>query len=327
MTNNRIMLPVRGYSFFTYLKPLTQKTFVIIWILKKMDTRKLLNQIISLLTKNLLSLILHIIHIKGKHMYIDSHAHFDIILAESSISENKLINEVKKNSIEYMVQVSVDRQSISWSHDFAKRHKDEGVFFTAGIHPSSAADNKNLEYLSGFVRDIMKTDDSDLLFGIGECGLDYYRMHQDKNTQKDSFEHQIALAKEINRPLIIHSRDAMQETISLLQLHKPEKGIMHCFSGDREAVKKILDMGFYISFSGNLTYKNAKNIQDAACYVPLDRILLETDSPYLAPIPLRGKKNRPDNVIHIYNFLAEIKNESHELIREKIYENFNRIKP
>ena len=253
-------------------------------------------------------------------MYIDSHSHFDISIEEKVDTEEALIAGLTDNNIKYAVQISTEAEGFNWSYELAKKHKN--ILFTIGIHPSSSASEKELICLSKFVEKIMKSDDSYLLFGIGETGLDYYRMRQPKDIQIHSFEYQIDVAKTWELPLIVHSRNASFETLKILEQKLPKTGIMHCFSGDKNIARKLLDIGFYISFAGNLTYKKAYNLQEAASYIPIDRLLLETDSPFLTPVPLRGKENRPEYVIHTYKFLANLRNENMTKIEDEIYNNF-----
>ncbi|MBN2534440.1 MAG: TatD family hydrolase [Spirochaetales bacterium] len=258
-------------------------------------------------------------------MYIDSHTHFDIVMDWHHSDENTVIKNLKDHEIIHSVQVAIDTETSQWSYDFAKRNRDAGVLFTLGIHPSSYAGKKELTLLTDMVSRVMKTD-PDIFFGIGECGLDYFRMKQQKSMQIEGFSTQIVLAKQYDLPLIIHIRDAFTDALELLKPRSPVWGIMHCFPGDRHAAQKALDLGFYISFAGNLTYKNAHILHDTAKYVPMDHILLETDAPFLSPIPLRGKKNKPEYVIHTYEYIAALKGTTCEKVKEKVYENFSRIK-
>jgi len=255
-------------------------------------------------------------------MILDSHVHFNMILEDKKISESDLIKSLKENNMEYAVQISVEEKDFIWSRDFARRNFDNGIFYTLGIHPSSPAEDKKLSNLSFIVEQEMSGKFSRLLLGIGECGLDYYRMHQPKEMQIQSFETQIDIAKKHKLPLIIHSRDAMDDTLEILKNKKYGYGIMHCFAGDSAAAKRVLDMGFMISFAGNVTYKAAVELHDSAAYVPLDRILLETDSPFLSPIPMRGKPNLPEYIKHTYKFIAEHKKISLEELEDSITENF-----
>lgn len=245
-----------------------------------------------------------------------------MILNDKKISEEDIINSLKSNNIEYAVQISVEERDFIWSRDFAERNSKRGIFYTLGIHPSSPAQDHRLTNLASFVEQEMNSSRSGLLLGIGECGLDYYRMHQTKEMQLNSFEKQIDIAKRFKLPLIIHSREAMDETLDMLKKKNCGHGIMHCFAGDSSAAKRVLDMGFMISFAGNVTYKNAVELHDAAGYVPLDRILLETDSPFLSPVPMRGKPNLPEYIINTYKFVAGLKNIPVSKLEESVTENF-----
>jgi len=258
-------------------------------------------------------------------MILDSHVHFDMIMEDKKISETDIIRSLKYNNIEFAVQISVDEKDFAWSRDFARRNYESGIFYTLGIHPSSPAQQETLSKLASLVELEMKGKFSRLLFGIGECGLDYYRMHQTKEMQINSFETQIDIAKKHKLPLIIHSREAMDPTLEILKNKKYGHGIMHCFAGDSKAAKRVLDMGFMISFAGNVTYKNAVELHDSAAYVPLDRLLLETDSPFLSPVPMRGKPNLPENIKHTYNFISSLKKVSSSKLEDSITGNFNRL--
>lgn len=253
-------------------------------------------------------------------MYIDSHAHFDLILEDTSDSEDTFIGNLRANNLTRVVQASIDVAGSRWSRDFANRRN--GVLFTAGIHPSSPAPEAELRALQDLAEEIHRSADSKLFFGIGECGLDFYRMRQPKEMQEQSFRFQIGLANRLGMPLIVHSRDAMEETLAILGETCVTGGIIHCFSGDRRAAGRALDLGFHISFAGNVTYRNATDLHDSAAYVPLDRLLVETDAPFLTPVPLRGRQNRPEHVIHAYKFIAELRGDSLDTITENVRKNF-----
>ncbi|HIV99372.1 MAG TPA: TatD family hydrolase [Candidatus Ornithospirochaeta avicola] len=161
---------------------------------------------------------------------------------------------------------------------------------------------------------------------IGECGLDLFHDYGRINTQKELFEAQIMLSRKLKRPIIIHSRDAAEDTVEILKKNTfSSSGIMHCFSYDKNVMKKPLDKGLYISFSGNVTYRKNEFIREAAIYCPSDRILYETDSPYLSPVPMRGKKNRPEYTEYILSFLSEIRKEDRSALYEKVNENYRRL--
>lgn len=255
-------------------------------------------------------------------MYIDSHAHFDLTLEDGSITEDDLMDQTHADDIAGAVQVSIDTACSRWSRDFAKRHAGHGILFTVGIHPSSPAGTIELDELNSLAEQIMSSDDSRLLFGIGECGLDFYRKRQPAEIQERSFRFQIELANRLGLPVVVHSRDAMEQTLSILRDTCRTTGIMHCFPGGRTDARRALDLGFYLSFAGNVTYRTASDIQAAASYVPLERLLVETDAPFLTPVPLRGKKNRPGYVVHTYRFIAGLRGEPVERIARAIRDNF-----
>lgn len=262
---------------------------------------------------------------KGEHMYVDTHTHFDNTLKrDKKLQLAALLAELTAAEVKYVVQVSIDVDSFRWSYDFARKYRESGVFFTLGLHPSSLAWDRELEELDRFVARVVK-DDPQLLLGIGECGLDYFRMHQSREMQTASFEHQLYLAKKYNLPVIIHTRDATADTLQILQANTPLWGIMHCFPGDKNDARRFLDLGFYLSFAGNVTYKKARELHDSATYVPLDRLLVETDAPYLTPEPLRGKTNKPVYVTHTYAFLADLRKQSSESLQTGVLENFEKI--
>ncbi len=259
-------------------------------------------------------------------MLLDSHAHFDIILDKvKNTTEDELVKNLKYSNIQYALQVSTEVQGLEWSRDFAVRNAQNGIRYTAGIHPSSSAEENELDAFVKFVESEMDGKNRKLLLGIGECGLDYFRMHQTKETQIRSFELQIDTAKKYRLPLIIHTRDSLEEGIKILKNKNANKGIMHCFSGDENTARDVLDLGFFISFAGNVTYKNAANLHEAAKYVPLDRLLLETDSPFLSPVPLRGKDNFPEYVKHTYKFIAKLKNISMQKLEDAVMENYETL--
>jgi TatD DNase family protein len=258
-------------------------------------------------------------------MYIDSHTHFNMVMKRLKIDEKTIIQNLKDHGLSHTVQVSIDLDTLQWSYEFAKRHRNAGVLFTLGIQPSFRAGDKELAVLKEMVAGAVKNH-PDLLFGIGECGLDYFRMKQEKHMQINGFAYQVSLAKEYDLPLIIHVRDAITDTFELLKSRSPVWGIMHCFPGDRYAAQKAMDLGFFISFAGNVTYKSAHILHETAKYVPLDRILLETDAPFLAPVPKRGKNNKPEYVIHTYEYIAELKKIPCDKLKEKVYENFLSMK-
>lgn len=257
--------------------------------------------------------------------YIDTHAHFDLCIEEGAGTENDLLAHLATSGIARAVHISIDVAGFAWAHSFAATHRKKGILFTLGIHPSSLAGKTELDEIEKYTERVMNSEDADLLFGIGETGLDYYRMRRPKDEQQNSFEQQIHLARKYHLPIIVHSRDASDDSLSIMKKYAPVYGIMHCFSEGPAYAKKFLDLGMYLSFAGNVTYKTAIMLQESAAYVPSDRLLLETDAPFLTPVPLRGKKNRPDFVIHTYRFIANLKKvKEHELVHQ-IEENFHSL--
>lgn len=254
--------------------------------------------------------------------YIDTHAHFDLCVEEGAGKESELVSGIEAAGIIHAVHVSIDAGGFSWAHQFASRHRTQGILFTLGIHPSSPAGQKELDAIERYAGHVMASDDATLLFGIGETGLDYYRLRRPKDEQCNSFEHQIHLAKKHCVPLIVHSRDATEDSLLIMGKYAPLRGIMHCFSEGSDYAKKFLDLGMYLSFAGNVTYKAAIKLQESAAYAPSDRLLLETDAPFLAPVPLRGKKNRPEFVIHTYQYVAHLRKVSEQELAHQINENF-----
>lgn len=257
-------------------------------------------------------------------MLIDSHAHFDLVLEESPLGEADLIRSMKGRGVGCAVQVSIDLESLRWSRDFIQRNKDS-FYFTAGIHPSSRVGEEVLSQFDAIVDEIMSSGERDRLVGIGECGLDYYRMRQPKDDQVRSFEHQIGIAKKYSLPLIVHTRDALEDTIDILKRHSPMYGIIHCFPGGSDDANRFVDMDFYCSFAGNVTYNKADMMQEAARHIPLDRLLLETDAPFLTPVPLRGRKNVPGNVEYTYDFIAKLRSQRRSVIEDSLEQNFAAI--
>jgi TatD DNase family protein len=181
----------------------------------------------------------------------------------------------------------------------AERHPD--VFASAGVHPHDAARDAALDFGALWAHP--------RLLAVGEVGLDYHYDHSPRETQAEVFRRYIALARQLNKPLIIHTRSAAEDTLQILETEGARDcgGVIHCFSEDRAFATRALDLGFYLSFSGIVTFKSAKAIQEVATFAPADRVLVETDSPYLAPVPLRGKRCEPAFVVHTGKFVAGLR--------------------
>ena len=234
---------------------------------------------------------------------IDTHAHLDFPELYSKL--DLIIENAKNQNVLKIITISTNlnkiKKIIQISNDY------DVVYFTVGVHPNEVLKDKDYENYS-LISDI---SNNLKCVGIGECGLDYHFGNEDKEKQKLSFITQIKVARDKKLPLIIHSRDADEDMIDILQDEYKKgafKAILHCFSSGKDLALCGLDLGFYISFSGIVTFKSAKLIQEIACIVPKDRILVETDAPYLAPTPFRGSVNEPKNCFYTAKFLSEIRN-------------------
>tara|TARA_Y100001970_G_scaffold158080_1_gene193373 strand:- start:4091 stop:4852 length:762 start_codon:yes stop_codon:yes gene_type:complete len=249
---------------------------------------------------------------------IDSHCHLD---HEPLLSDlDNVIQRSKKVGIEKLLTISTSLESFSRVKEIV--NKDEIIFGTIGIHPHET--NKNIidsEYIMNCLKENRK------IIGIGETGLDFYYNNSDKKSQIKSFKIHIEASLKSNVPLIIHSREAEKETFDILNEYKDEnlKILMHCFTGSKKFSEKLLKFDTFFSASGIITFKNSTDLQKTFKSLPLDRILIETDSPFLAPVPNRGKKNEPSFIDFTAAKLAEIKDlKKNELIRITT-KNFNNL--
>ena len=249
---------------------------------------------------------------------IDSHCHLD---HEPLLSDLENIIQRSKNAgIEKLLTISTSIESFSRVKELV--HKDEIIYGTIGIHPHEA--NKDI-INSEFIEKSLK--DNNKIIGIGETGLDFFYNNSDKDKQIDSFKIHIDAAIKTNVPLIIHSREAEEETFDILNDYKDQnlKILMHCFTGTKKFAKKLLDFNTFFSASGIITFKNAKELQDTFKFLPSDKILIETDSPFLAPVPNRGKKNEPSFINFTATKLAEIRNIDKSELIKLTTNNFNKL--
>ena len=249
---------------------------------------------------------------------IDSHCHLD---HEPLLSDlENIIQRSKDAGIEKLLTISTSIESFSRVKELV--HKDEIIYGTIGIHPHEA--NKDIVN-SEFIEKSLK--DNNKIIGIGETGLDFFYNNSDKDKQIDSFKIHIDAAIKTNVPLIIHSRDAEEETFDILNDYKDQnlKILMHCFTGSKKFAKKLLDFNTFFSASGIITFKNAKELQDTFKFLPSDKILIETDSPFLAPVPNRGKKNEPSFINFTAAKLAEIRNIDKSELIKLTTNNFNKL--
>lgn len=276
----------------------------------------------------------------------DSHAHYDD--AKFNIDRENIIKEVYESGVTKLVSAGYSLESSKRVIELAKQY--DFIYATCGISPNDIPDTKGefdaqLEELKKLInedknvdKNADKNDDkkfennnstsnSNKVVAIGEIGLDYYWNKENKELQKYAFIKQIELANNANLPIVIHTREAIMDTLDILKnIKKPIKpGVFHCCPLNVELVKEAVKLGFYISFAGPVTFKNSKNAQEVVKLVPLDKILIETDSPYLSPEPKRGTRNNSANVRYICEKVAEFKNVTAEELAKQTYENAKKV--
>ena len=248
-------------------------------------------------------------------MLTDTHCHLYYDEIKKDITN--VLNRAEKLGVNRFICVGTNMEDSLKCFDLAEKY--DNIFASAGIHPH---DSKNAP--PDFLDQIKKFMKSSKMVAIGEMGLDYYRNISLPDIQNSVFRKQVQLAQELKKPIIFHNRDADIDVIKVLSDFPDVIGVAHCFSSTISTAKTLLNMGYYISFSGNLTFKNS-NLPEVAKYLPLDRILVETDSPYLSPVPYRGKRNEPGRTRYVAEKLAEIHQVPLELVARKTTENANRL--
>ncbi len=237
-------------------------------------------------------------------MIIDSHCHLNLLdLAPFEGSLLAALQDSRDRGVGSFICIGVDLDTQPAVMAIAAAHED--VYATVGIHPNHVVASMDYERLRYYAT-------QPKVVAIGETGLDYHYTPETAVLQQASFELHIQLAKDLGLPLVIHTREARSDTLDLLSQAGPQAGVMHCFTEDWSTAKRALDLGFYISFSGVLTFKNAHALREVAAQVPLDRLMVETDSPWLAPVPHRGHSNRPGYVVEVARVLAELRGVSLE---------------
>lgn len=248
----------------------------------------------------------------------DSHCHLQM----GADSPQKLIDEARAVGVKTMLCVALNQEDRDVVVDIAQNHDD--VYVAAAWHPN---------HEPGFIpstEDVLALCDHEKIIAVGETGLDYFRSeqsHEEMQWQRDRFISHILASKANGKPLVIHTRDAMDETLDMIEQHGQGQvaGVMHCFTGTIEEAKRALDLGFYISFSGIATFNSAKEIREVIMHVPEDRFLIETDTPYLAPVPHRGKPNQPAYVIEVAALIAKLKDMDIETVAQQSTDNFKRL--
>lgn len=231
-------------------------------------------------------------------MIFDSHAHYNDDAFEEDVVE--LLSSMEDNNVSYIMNACSGLHEMDKIMDLCS--KFSGVYGSVGIHPENACkwDGEIQKAITNYAR-------HDKIRAIGEIGLDYYWDSVPRDIQKECFDMQMSLAEELQMPVIIHDREAHKDSLDIASLHKGLNGVFHCFSGSREMASQVLDLGYYIAFGGSLTFKNNIKTVEVAKYVPLDRIVVETDCPYLTPVPYRGKRNSSLYIHYVIEKIAQIK--------------------
>ena len=245
----------------------------------------------------------------------DSHAHY----TDKAFNEDReiMLGSLKESGVCGIINCGADIESSVSSVDLASKY--DYIYAACGIHPEEA--DKTPENYIDILRDLAKNEKC---VAIGEIGLDYYWRQDTKDLQKELFEKQILLSKELDLPIIVHDREAHGDTMEILKKHRP-KGVLHCFSGSPETATEVLKLGMYIGLGGALTFKNARKAVEVAQMLPLDRLLLETDCPYMAPVPMRGKRNNSGYIPFIAEKVAEIKGIDPQSVLDVTMENTKRL--
>jgi TatD DNase family protein len=236
-------------------------------------------------------------------MLVNTHCHLDAKYFPEAAAD-EAITRARAAGVGFFVAIGVSEDLASARSAIALAHRRDDVRAVAGLHPHDA-DHFN----EAIVDELGVMLDDDRVVALGEIGLDYHYLRSPRDAQTTAFRRLIALAREKKKPIVIHTRDAAEDTIAILREENARDvgGIIHCFSEDKAFAEKALDLDFDLSFSGNVTFKSAKAIQEVAAWAPADRVLVETDSPYLAPVPLRGKKCEPGYVLHTAKFVAALR--------------------
>ncbi|MDE5590264.1 MAG: TatD family hydrolase [Acetatifactor sp.] len=248
----------------------------------------------------------------------DTHAHYD----DEAFDQDReaLLGNLPKNGIAMVVNVGSSLESCRRTIELMGRY--DYIYGAIGIHPSDTGelDEESFAWLR-------QQYQLEKCVAVGEIGLDYYWNEPEREIQQKWFRRQLNLAREVKKPVIIHSRDAAKDTIDILTEERAEElgGVIHCYSYTKETAKTFLDMGFFIGIGGVLTFKNARKLKEAVEYIPLERIVLETDCPYLAPEPNRGKRNSSLNIPYVVSALAQIKGVDEETVRQAAWENAHEL--
>lgn len=251
-------------------------------------------------------------------MFVDSHCHLDF--PELAAEREQVLALMEANQVTHALTISTTLATLPDVLKVAEAHPR--IFASVGVHPDEERDGREVT-----VDELIALARHPKVVAIGETGLDYYRLVEPLDWQRERFRTHIRAAKACGRPLVIHTRNAADDTLRIMreECAGDAGGVMHCFTETREVAKAAMDQGFYISFSGIVTFKNAKELKETARAVPLESMLIETDSPYLAPTPYRGKMNQPGYVKHVAEEIATLKGISVEAVAEATTANFFRL--
>jgi len=248
---------------------------------------------------------------------VDSHCHINFDPLDQEVGQ--VIQRARDNGVNRMLCVSVNMENYPQVLDLARRY--DNVYASVGVHPNEQQGREP------DVDELVELAGDSHVVAVGETGLDYFRTEKKSEWQINRFKRHIEAAKISNKPLIVHTRDSADDTLELLEQENATDagGVMHCFVEGWQTAKRAMDIGFYISFSGIVTFKSAKELQEVAKNLPLDRMLVETDSPYLAPVPHRGKTNEPGYTRHVADFIAELRGISTDVLSEATTANFRKL--
>lgn len=253
-------------------------------------------------------------------MFVDTHCHLTMLdLSPYDGDLDQALAQARAAGVSKFMGISVDLEDHLALAEIAARHSDVG--YTIGVHPCEDAAvmaRASVEYL-------VELAQADQVWALGETGLDYYHSTDFVMEQKACFVRHIQAAKLVKKPVVVHTRAAKHDTVDIIRAEQSNHGILHCFTEDWETAKAVLDCGYYISFSGIISFKNAQDLRDVAKQVPLDRVLIETDSPYLAPVPYRGKTNEPKYVPYVAKALAGVYDKSLEEMAFITTQNFENL--
>ncbi|MBX7401332.1 TatD family hydrolase [Clostridium chauvoei] len=252
---------------------------------------------------------------EGKYLIFDTHAHYD----DEAFDEDReeVFNEIRENGVIGIMNCASSYESIGKTNNLTKEY--EFIYGALGIHPENADEfnSKVKEEIIEYIKNNKK------ILAIGEIGLDYYcDENPSKEIQKEVFREQMKIAKELSLPVVIHDREAHGDTLEVMKEFPEVKGIVHCFSGSVEFAKECVKLGYYIGITGVVTFKNAKKVVEVVKEIPMDRLLVETDCPYMAPVPNRGKRNKSDYIRYIIEQIGKIKEISPKEVNLRVNDNF-----